>query len=94
MTRDEILSYSQAVCDGLREDEDGVRREVLTHAGSRWSLGVIHTLGVYGRLRHAEIGRRMHGVTNLRETAWSHAMIWWRCRHAWNTSLLSWEWGY
>ncbi|WP_218967775.1 winged helix-turn-helix transcriptional regulator [Puniceibacterium antarcticum] len=63
LTRDEILSYSQAVCDGLREDEDGVRRDVLTHAGSRWSLGVIHTLGVYGRLRHADIGRRMHGVT-------------------------------
>lgn len=63
MTREEILSYSQAVCDGLREDEDGVRREVLTHAGNRWSLGVIHTLGVYGRLRHADIGRRMHGVT-------------------------------
>ena len=63
MTRDEILSYAQAVCDGLREDEDGVRREVLAHAGSRWSLGVIHTLGVYGRLRHADIGRRMHGVT-------------------------------
>ncbi|PIL11721.1 hypothetical protein P775_28705 [Puniceibacterium antarcticum] len=26
-------------------------------------MGVIHTLGVYGRLRHADIGRRMHGVT-------------------------------
>ena len=63
MTREEMLTYSQAVCDGLREDEDGVRREVLTHAGSRWSLGVIHTLGVYGKLRHADIGRRMHGVT-------------------------------
>ena len=63
MTREEMLSYSQAVCDGLREDQDGVRREVLTHAGNRWSLGVIHTLGVYGRLRHADIGRRMHGVT-------------------------------
>jgi len=63
MNREEMLSYSQAVCDGLREDEDGVRREVLTHAGNRWSLGVIHTLGVYGRLRHADIGRRMHRVT-------------------------------
>ncbi|WP_244495638.1 helix-turn-helix domain-containing protein [Ensifer sp. Root278] len=40
-----------------------MRRELLAHAGNRWSLGVIHTLGVYGRLRHAEIGRRMHGVT-------------------------------
>lgn len=63
LDRDEILRYSKAVCDGLRDDDDGLRREVLAHAGSRWSLGVIHTLGVYGRLRHAEIGRRMHGVT-------------------------------
>lgn len=63
LSREEILRYSQTVCDGLRDDDDGVRREVLAHAGNRWSLGVIHTLGVYGRLRHAEIGRRMHGVT-------------------------------
>jgi DNA-binding HxlR family transcriptional regulator len=60
---EDVLRYSQTVCDGLREDDDGVRREVLAHAGNRWSLGVIHTLGVYGQLRHAEIGRRMHGVT-------------------------------
>ncbi|MDF2041157.1 MULTISPECIES: helix-turn-helix domain-containing protein [unclassified Pantoea] len=61
--RDDILKYSQAVCQGLRDDDDGLRRELLAHAGSRWSLGIINTLGVYGRLRHAEIGRRMHGVT-------------------------------
>ena len=63
LNRDDVLRYSQTVCDGLRDDDDGLRREVLSHAGSRWSLGVVHTLGVYGRLRHAEIGRRMHGVT-------------------------------
>ncbi|HEV7248858.1 MAG TPA: helix-turn-helix domain-containing protein [Shinella sp.] len=63
LSREEVLRYSQTVCDGLRDDDDGVRREVLAHAGNRWSLGIIHTLGVYGRLRHAEIGRRMHGVT-------------------------------
>lgn len=63
LNRDEVLRYSQTICDGLRDDDDGVRREVLAHAGSRWSLGVIHTLGVYGQLRHADIGRRMHGVT-------------------------------
>lgn len=61
--RDDILKYSQAVCQGLRDDDDGLRRELLAHAGSRWSLGIMNTLGVYGRLRHAEIGRRMHGVT-------------------------------
>ncbi|MEG3175724.1 helix-turn-helix domain-containing protein [Sphingomonas sp. RB3P16] len=63
LSPEDVLNYSQTVCDGLRDDDDGVRREVLAHAGSRWSLGVIHTLGVYGQLRHAEIGRRMHGVT-------------------------------
>jgi DNA-binding HxlR family transcriptional regulator len=63
LNRDDVLRYSQTVCDGLRDDDDGLRREVLAHAGNRWSLGVIHTLGVYGQLRHAEIGRRMHGVT-------------------------------
>ncbi|WP_029623810.1 winged helix-turn-helix transcriptional regulator [Sphingomonas sp. PAMC 26617] len=63
LSQDDILRYSQTVCDGLRDDDDGVRREVLAHAGNRWSLGVIHTLGVYGKLRHAEIGRRMHGIT-------------------------------
>ncbi|TYC70915.1 helix-turn-helix transcriptional regulator [Stappia sp. BW2] len=63
MSQEDILRYSQTVCDGLREDDDGLRREVLAHAGNRWSLGVIHTLGVYGQLRHTEIGRRMHGVT-------------------------------
>lgn len=63
LNRDDVLRYSQTVCDGLRDDDDGIRREVLAHAGNRWSLGVIHTLGVYGQLRHAEIGRRMHGVT-------------------------------
>ena len=63
LSQEDILKYSQMVCDGLRDDDDGVRREVLAHAGNRWSLGVIHTLGVYGQLRHADIGRRMHGIT-------------------------------
>jgi DNA-binding HxlR family transcriptional regulator len=63
LNEEDILRYSQTVCDGLRDDDDGVRREVLAHAGNRWSLGVIHTLGVYGQLRHVEIGRRMHGIT-------------------------------
>ncbi len=63
LSQEDILKYSQTVCDGLRDDDDGVRREVLAHAGNRWSLGVIHTLGVYGQLRHADIGRRMHGIT-------------------------------
>ncbi len=63
MTADAIIQASQAICAALSADDDGLKREVLTHAGNRWSLGIVHTLGVTGCLRHAEIGRRMTGVT-------------------------------
>lgn len=63
MTDKEALSQAETICRTLREDDDGVRREVLAHAGSRWSLGILHALGVYGTMRHAEIKRQMTGVT-------------------------------
>ena len=63
MTDQEALSQAETICRTLREDDDGVRREVLAHAGSRWSLGILHALGVYGTMRHAEIKRPMTGVT-------------------------------
>ncbi|MBV6662196.1 helix-turn-helix transcriptional regulator [Pseudomonas yamanorum] len=63
MDNGEIIRRSQAACEALSADEDGLKRQVLTHAGNRWSLGIVHLLGVNGRLRHAEIGRRMEGVT-------------------------------
>lgn len=63
MTDQEALSQAETICRTLREDDDGVRREVLAHAGNRWSLGILHALGVYGTMRHAEIKRQMTGVT-------------------------------
>lgn len=63
LSEEEIIRQSQRACDALSADDDGLKREVLAHAGNRWSLGIVHTLGVGGKLRHAEIGRRMNGVT-------------------------------
>jgi DNA-binding HxlR family transcriptional regulator len=62
-TFDEVMRQSQAACDALSEEEDGLKREILAHAGNRWSLGVVHALGAAGTLRHAEIARRLEGVT-------------------------------
>jgi DNA-binding HxlR family transcriptional regulator len=59
----EIIRRSQDACDALSDAEDGLKREILSHAGNRWSLGVVHALGVSGTLRHAELGRRLEGVT-------------------------------
>ncbi|HCR1219949.1 TPA: helix-turn-helix transcriptional regulator [Pseudomonas aeruginosa] len=74
MTNQDALSQAEAICRTLREDDDGVRREVLAHAGSRWSLGILHALGVYGTMRHADIKRQMTGVTQRMLTKTLRAM--------------------
>lgn len=58
-----IMAHSQAACDALSDDDDGLKRQVLSHAGNRWSLGIVHALGANGTLRHAELARRLEGVT-------------------------------
>ncbi|MHC6226178.1 winged helix-turn-helix transcriptional regulator [Pseudomonas sp. X10] len=60
---EELVRRSQAACKALSEDEDGLKRDILGHSGNRWSLGVVHALGVTSPLRHAELRRRLHGVT-------------------------------
>lgn len=63
MSEDEVIRLAQAACDAFSDEDDTLKREVLTHAGNRWSLGIVHTLGTQGKLRHAELGRRLPGVT-------------------------------
>ena len=63
MDVDEVIRRSEAACAALSAADGALKREVLAHAGNRWSLGVVHALGVGGRLRHAELGRRLDGVT-------------------------------
>jgi len=74
MTDEQTLYDAEAVCRTLGDDEDGIRREVLTHAGSRWALGILHALGVNGRMRHAAIRRQMTGVTQRMLTKTLRAM--------------------
>ena len=58
------IEQSQAACEALTAEEDTLKREILTHAGNRWSLGVIHALGVAGQpMRHAELARQLGAVT-------------------------------
>jgi DNA-binding HxlR family transcriptional regulator len=59
----EIVRLSQVACRALSEDQDGLKRDILGHSGNRWSLGVVHALGVTSPLRHAALRRRLHGVT-------------------------------
>ncbi|BDH44176.1 HxlR family transcriptional regulator [Salmonella enterica subsp. enterica serovar Choleraesuis] len=58
-----LLQFSQQFCEQLSNDDDGLKREILAHAGNRWSLGALHILGTGGPLRYGEIRRQLSGVT-------------------------------
>ncbi|MFJ5158615.1 winged helix-turn-helix transcriptional regulator [Pantoea sp. NPDC088449] len=60
---DEQITVFATICAALNDEDDMLKREILTHAGNRWSLNVIYTLGVNGTLRHAELAKAMPGVT-------------------------------
>jgi DNA-binding HxlR family transcriptional regulator len=60
---DDVIARSRAACKALSDEDDGLKREVLAHAGNRWSLGIVYALGAYGTLRHAELARHLEGVT-------------------------------
>lgn len=58
------IERSREACAALSAEDDSLKREVLTHAGNRWSLGVVHSLGVAGGpLRHSELAKQLEGVT-------------------------------
>jgi DNA-binding HxlR family transcriptional regulator len=59
----EVIAQSRAACAALRDEDGGLKRDVIGHAGNRWSLEIVYALGVSGTLRHAEIARQLEGVT-------------------------------
>ena len=63
MTDTEIISASQAICQALNEEQDGLKRDVLSHVGNTWSLFIIHVLGVDGRMRFSRLQERVSGVS-------------------------------
>ena len=63
MDYEHLIQEAEAICAALSDEDDALKRDILGHAGNRWSLSVVHLLGVEGTLRHAAIARRVGGVT-------------------------------
>lgn len=61
--REALLQFSSQFCEELSNDDEGLKREILAHAGNRWSLGVLHILATNGPLRYGELRRFLTGVT-------------------------------
>lgn len=47
--REALLQFSQAFCEELSNDDEGLKREILAHAGNRWSLGYCISWAPTGR---------------------------------------------
>ncbi|MET4141072.1 helix-turn-helix domain-containing protein [Pedobacter sp. UYP1] len=63
MTDTEIIKASQAICDALSTEDDGLKREVLGHLGNTWSLLIIQMLGVNGKLRFSRLQEQVSGIS-------------------------------
>ncbi|MCU5773320.1 helix-turn-helix transcriptional regulator [Erwiniaceae bacterium BAC15a-03b] len=60
---EERIRQFAAICDALSDEDDSMKREILTHTGNRWSLGIVYALGTQGTLRHAGLARELSGIT-------------------------------
>ena len=61
--REALMQFSKEFCEELSNDDEGLKREILAHAGNRWSLGGLHILGTNGPLRYGELRRYLTDVT-------------------------------
>lgn len=62
-TEDELLNQARDLCSRMTVADDWLKRDILSHAGNRWAFAVVMALNEHGVLRHAELRRYMHGVT-------------------------------
>lgn len=63
MTDNEIIKASQAICDALSEEQDGLKRDILSHLGNTWALYIIQVLGVNGKMRFSRLKDSVGGVS-------------------------------
>lgn len=63
MTDDEIVNAWAAICKVLNKDNDDLKSDILNHVGNKWSLFVIHALGIDGRMRFSNLQKHITGIS-------------------------------
>jgi len=62
MTDDEIANAWDDICKVMNKDNDDIKSDILKHVGNKWSLFVIHALGVDGRMRFSNLQQHINGI--------------------------------
>jgi DNA-binding HxlR family transcriptional regulator len=63
MSDEEIVGAWDDICKVLNKDQDELKRDVLNHVGNKWSLFVIHALGIDGKMRFSNLQNHINGIS-------------------------------
>lgn len=63
MSDEEIVKAWDDICKVLNKDQDELKRDVLNHVGNKWSLFVIHALGIDGKMRFSNLQNHINGIS-------------------------------
>ncbi len=63
ITDDEIINAWDDICKVLTKDNDDLKSDILNHVGNKWSLYIIHALGIDGRMRFSNLQKHINGIS-------------------------------
>ena len=63
MTDEEIVNAWDDICKVLNKDQEDLKRDILNHIGNKWSLFVIHALGIDGKMRFSNLENHINGIS-------------------------------
>jgi len=63
MTDEEIVNAWDDICKVLNKDQDQLKHDILNHVGNKWSLFVIHALGIDGKMRFTNLENHIRGIS-------------------------------
>ncbi|WP_333624167.1 helix-turn-helix domain-containing protein [Sphingobacterium siyangense] len=63
MTDNEIAAAWDDICKVLNKAQEDLKRDILSHIGNKWSLFVIHALGIDGRMRFSNLESHIKGIS-------------------------------
>ncbi|WP_294317488.1 helix-turn-helix domain-containing protein [uncultured Chryseobacterium sp.] len=63
MTDEEIVNAWDDICKLLNKDQEDLKHDILNHIGNKWSLFVIHALGIDGKMRFSNLENHIRGIS-------------------------------
>ncbi|MET4140968.1 helix-turn-helix domain-containing protein [Pedobacter sp. UYP1] len=63
VTDEKLLKAWDDICKVLNKDHDDLKSDILNHVGNKWSLFIIHALGIDGRMRFSALQNHVSGIS-------------------------------